>query len=308
MFCRQLSHSIIQLVTAAVFLLGGSGAFAVNGPSFDCSRGVRQTLAAILCTNQEAAQADWDLSTAYWASSTDNGNEKEFAESVYQRCALPRVEMEQERTARIIAQGLSGGMFGMPTPQPVTEQHVRCVISAFHNQAALLRNRLTGDALAESNLSPDQHKDIQIALARKGFLQNRVRGYGANADGQFGPNTRAAIKDFQRSIGAQATGYLSNEQRTALMPQTVPAGAGSSAQSLRNLSVQIVCRSALNFGQSAWDQDPKYSEYVAEATRRGLTIDACREMLSQPLPPQMQPRKHPHRGRYSLLKAVLAAG
>ena len=118
MFCRHHSYLIIQLATAAAFLLGGSGAFAVNGPSFDCSHGVRQTLAAILCTIQEAAQADWDLSTAYWASFTDNGNEKVFSESVYQRCALPRVEMEQERTARIIAQGLSGGMFSLPMPTP----------------------------------------------------------------------------------------------------------------------------------------------------------------------------------------------
>jgi hypothetical protein len=140
-FWRQHSHWIIQLAAAAAFVLGGSNAFAVDGPSFDCSRGVRQTLAVILCTNPEAAQADWDLSTAYWASFNDNRDEKAFSQRVYQRCALPRVETEEERTARIITQGLSGGMFGLPTPisQPVTEQHVRCVISEFHNRAADLR-------------------------------------------------------------------------------------------------------------------------------------------------------------------------
>lgn len=59
-------------------------------------------------------------------------------------------------------------------------------------------------ALAESNFTPDEHIDTQVALARKGFLRNRVRAYGASPDGQFGPNTRAAIKDFQRSIGTQS--------------------------------------------------------------------------------------------------------
>ena len=56
MFCRQLSYWIVQLATAA-FLLGGGSAFALDGPSFDC-HGVRQTLAVILCSNVEAAQAD----------------------------------------------------------------------------------------------------------------------------------------------------------------------------------------------------------------------------------------------------------
>jgi peptidoglycan hydrolase-like protein with peptidoglycan-binding domain len=298
MFCRQNRHWIIQLATAAAFSLHGSSAFAVNGPSFDCSRGVRQTLAAILCTNQEAAQADWDLSTAYWASFTDNGGEKAFSESIYQRCALPRVEMEQERTAGIFVERVSGGMFGprMLTAQPVTEQHVRCIVSAFHNRAAALRSRLTGDALTESNLSPDNHIDIQAALARKGFLQNRVRGYGANADGQFGPNTRAAIRDLQRSIGAQATGFLSSEQRLALVgtpeerevraappaearakQDAMVAGASARTGGMSTLIDQTVCRNAL--GQSGWDENPSYSGYVAEAERRGLTVNACRQML-----------------------------
>src|SRR5262249_37095570 len=122
---------------------------------------------------------------------------------------------------RVFIQQL-GSRFGrglpiIPASQPLTEQHVRCVVSAFHSRAAELRSRLTGDALVESKLSPEEHIEIQVALARKGFLQNRVRYYGTNADGQFGPNTRAAIKEFQRSVGAQATGYLSGEQRLALV-------------------------------------------------------------------------------------------
>jgi peptidoglycan hydrolase-like protein with peptidoglycan-binding domain len=59
--------------------------------------------------------------------------------------------------------------------------------------------------------------EIQDALINKGFLVNRVEGYRANADGSFGPNTRSAIKNFQRSIGASGTGFLSEQQRIELL-------------------------------------------------------------------------------------------
>ena len=55
--------------------------------------------------------------------------------------------------------------------------------------------------------------------------------------------------------------------------------AGASPQRVETSALldQTVCRNAL--GQSGWDQNPKFSEYVAEATRRGLTVNACRQML-----------------------------
>ena len=105
----------------------------------------------------------------------------------------------------------------IPGPQPITQNHVRCVITTYHNRAAMLRGKLQGDALVESKLSPEEHIEIQAALIQKGFLRNRFRDYGANADGQFGPNTRSAIKDFQRSIGARETGFLSDKQRVELV-------------------------------------------------------------------------------------------
>jgi hypothetical protein len=70
-----------------------------------------------------------------------------------------------------------GPGFLPPITQPLTEWHVKCVVNAFHNRAAGLRSRLTGDARAESNLSPEEHIEEQVALARKGFLQNRIQNY-----------------------------------------------------------------------------------------------------------------------------------
>ena len=105
----------------------------------------------------------------------------------------------------------------LPRGQPLTDSHIRCVANAFRRRAAELRTRLSGDALLEAKLSPEEHVAIQEALARRGLLQNRQATYGVNMDGQFGPNTRAAIKDFQRRIGAQPTGFLSEEQRLSLL-------------------------------------------------------------------------------------------
>ena len=117
--------------------------------------------------------------------------------------------------------------------------------------------------------------DIQVALARKEFLQNQVRGYGANADGQFGPNTRAAIKHFQRSTGAQTTGFLSNEQRAALITPTA-------AQSISKLENRTLCANALNAGTICVGLKSAFSKDVAEVARRGLTVDACRRLVFQP--------------------------
>jgi hypothetical protein len=148
--------TLIKLLTSfgLVASASWSQAFAIDGPSFDCSHGVRQTLAIVLCTNPAAAQADWDVNRAYWALFSDDSEEKNFNQYVNQRCALPRLETQQERAGRIVIQEL-GRRFGpglpmIPAVQPLTEQHVRCVITAFHNRAATLRGRLTGDALIES--------------------------------------------------------------------------------------------------------------------------------------------------------------
>jgi peptidoglycan hydrolase-like protein with peptidoglycan-binding domain len=223
MFLRLRRAVHLSAISAALLFSSANSLFAVEGPSFDCSSGVRQTLAVILCTVPEAAQADWNLNSAYWALFSDDREETTFNMAVNQRCALPPLETEQQRAGRVFIQDLRRRMGtglpipNIPSPQPLTEQHVRCVFNAFNTRAAALRDRLRGDALVESKLSPEEHIDVQVALDRKGFLRNRERRYGSNPDGQFGPNTRAAIRDFQRSINAEPTGFLSNEQRLTLL-------------------------------------------------------------------------------------------
>jgi Putative peptidoglycan binding domain len=203
-----------SFASIGAILLSGVPGFAIDGPSFDCTRGVNSALAHILCSSREAAQADWDLVSAYWASSSDDRDQRAFNQSVNKQCNLPRrLETADdvggafalELSRRILGQG-----FPVPGPQPITQNHVRCVIITFHNHAAMLRTKLKGEALAESNLSPEELKEIQVALIKKGFLRQRFSEYGANADGHFGPNTRSAIKEFQRSSMKLAFSQLNN--------------------------------------------------------------------------------------------------
>jgi hypothetical protein len=45
------------------------------------------------------------------------------------------------------------------------------------------------------------------------------------------------------------------------------------------LDNRVICSTALMPDRSAWDKDPNFSSYVTEAARRGLTVDACRQLI-----------------------------
>ena len=216
-------------------LLSGVPGFTVDGPSFDCTQGVNSALTTILCSAPEAARADWDLVSAYWAFSTDDRDQRAFSQSMNERCALPQLNTAEEAFAQELGRTIWGHRLPVPGPQPIIQNHVRCVITAFHNRAAMLRSQLKGDALAESNLRPEELKEIQVALIEKGFLRKRFQNYAVTPDGKFGPNTRSAIKDFQRSIGARETGFLSDKQRRELLesPQEREARAERAAAEAR---------------------------------------------------------------------------
>jgi hypothetical protein len=251
-----------------------SSVFAFDGPSFDCSHGVRQTLAAILCSVPEAAQADWDISNAYWALYSDDREETAFGQNVNKRCALPALESSQEQAGRILLQGMGNAMLGtqlpFPGPRTVTATHVRCVIDAFRDRARLIRSKLTGDALAESNLNPEDHIAIQEALAQKGFLQNRVKSYGASADGQFGPNTRSAITDFQRSIGVPPTGFLTESQRLSL----VETPEQRQARDSRVASEEKIRLDALQTQKAA--EERRQQEAIKREAERVASLEAAK--------------------------------
>jgi peptidoglycan hydrolase-like protein with peptidoglycan-binding domain len=69
------------------------------------------------------------------------------------------------------------------------------------------------DAQAEVTLTPEQRSVIQGQLVLLGFLNGE-------ADGEFGPNTREAIKKFQQSNRHAAANYLTEEERRTLLSQS----------------------------------------------------------------------------------------
>jgi uncharacterized protein len=165
-------------------------------PTFDCARG-RSLTAQVICLDQAGASADWDLTSAYWA--------RYFSIPEDSRRAF---EQAQERWLDTLNQ----------TCRRSQDQR-GCVLSAYRNRAAGYRNQLTGDALAESRLSPEQHGQIQLSLISKGLLDDK-------ADGEFGVNTRAGIRRFQAESGAVESDYLTPQQREQLLGDNLPNAAG----------------------------------------------------------------------------------
>ena len=94
--------------------------------------------------------------------------------------------------------------------QPFSREQVSCVTRAYRARAAAYRSKLAGDARAESNLSPGQLLQIQKALIEGGFLNDE-------ADGEFGPTTRNAIKQYQQANGFPQSNFLSATERQALL-------------------------------------------------------------------------------------------
>jgi hypothetical protein len=100
------------------------------------------------------------------------------------------------------------GLF--PNQFPVSSQQRSCVLTQFRTRANLYRSRLTGDALAESRLSPEQHVQIQSTLSTMGLLNG-------NPDGEFGPLTREAITRFHEQVGDSQNLFLTPAQMARLM-------------------------------------------------------------------------------------------
>lgn len=91
----------------------------------------------------------------------------------------------------------------------------------------------------EGMMTYADRRDVQTALARLGYYDGRI-------DGQFGPDTRAAIRRWQHEVGAEMTGALSGTQATRLVGQQVPLtldGGNALAQDNRHVRhTQIVMR------------------------------------------------------------------
>ena len=284
-FKRGGNFSLAALCAVA-FLLGGTAVshaqsgYIADRPTIDCSK-ARNAVALVLCSGPRAAQADWELSAAYWsyyftldaaARERMAADQRAWRQSLEPICALPRLMTREEQAGQQMAQAF-GRMFlgpGMviPGPAPITQAHVDCLLNAYHARAAALRSKLTGDALAEARLGPEQRADLQHALAAKGFLRSDQIGPGTG-DGEFGPITRTAIKQFQQSTGAAPTGFLSADQRTALLERPEERAAREA---------RIAAETARREAEEKARQDALTAKAAAEAKAKAeAEIAAARE-------------------------------
>ena len=248
---------IAAILLAATSVCYSQGGYVPGQPSIDCTK-AHNTVAVILCRAPEAAQADWELNSALWARYfTANDTQRQmldrdqqaWRQSLDQICSLPRYQTQEDQAGQAMAETFGRMMLGpgirIPGPQPITQAHVNCVVNAYHARAAMFRSKLTGDALAESQLSPEQHAELQQALAEKGFLRPDQIGSGTH-DGEFGPITRKAIEQFQQSLGASASGFLSDDQRSTLLesPQEREARVARAAADKKAKEDALVAQAA----------------------------------------------------------------
>lgn len=79
-------------------------------------------------------------------------------------------------------------------------------------------------AACEWALVPAREEGLGLNRAGRGQIQQGLRSEGfdpGGADGQFGPRTRAAIRNWQSARGARGTGYLDAAAATALQSTAV---------------------------------------------------------------------------------------
>jgi len=159
-------------------------------PTINCTN-AQNPLAILLCNDVRAAQSDWDVNAATWAYSGMLTNDD-----------LTAFQKEQVEWVRTVSRDCKLDA-SLPEPQR------RCVVANYQARANVLRGKLNGNALDEARLPPDVRANLQARLVANGLLSDRP-------DGEFGPNTRAAIRAFQQAKGAPETGFLSREEREAL--------------------------------------------------------------------------------------------
>jgi S1-C subfamily serine protease len=203
---------IVFLALSLTRASGESAPALSQKPTFRCER-AQTIIERIICLERFGSKADWDLSAATWARrfSLDEASREAFLQqheqwfqSVYLHCGL------------------------RPDQLAWWPQQGDCVLGAYQARARFYRSQLSGDALIESQLNPEQRAQLQVALSVLGLLDGE-------ADGEFGPLTRKAIRSFQESNGFQQSNFLTERQRSALLTQAHarqnPAAPGSPSPS-----------------------------------------------------------------------------
>jgi hypothetical protein len=201
-------HGTIIVVALSLFqLVGMSNLHAAEGPAtFDCSKD-RTALAVTVCSDEATMAAERRATASYLAA----------------YYGLPEARRPSFRSDHM--QWLNA-LTNRCSPPPSLRQanqpplSIECVRRLYAQRGDVYREKLTGLALEESNLSPTLAKKIQKRLVELHFLSGE-------ADGVFGANTRTGIRDYQASIEHVQSNFLSAEERDMLLepPQIQAQGS-----------------------------------------------------------------------------------
>ena len=166
-------------------------------PTFNCKH-ARDGVQRILCLDREGAEADWGLTSAFWA--------RHFSIAERKRKAFDRA---QRKWFSALAREC-----GLKTEQKDFATGDRdCVLGGIRRRTTEFLSQLQGDALDEAKLPPEALSDIQSGLTAYGFFN------GAD-DGKFGPSTRAAIRRYLASRHLPPSDFLSADQRKEIHRQS----------------------------------------------------------------------------------------
>lgn len=129
--------------------------------------------------------------------------------------------------------------------------------------------------LSERLLSPEQRREVQIALKDAGF-------YNATVDGAFGQGTRNSMVAWQRANGFDATGILTTAQRAALMRQFNALLEGLELATVRDTEAGI--EMTLPTGVVTFDRyEAPFAEYRASGDLPARVLLISQEGTSETL-------------------------
>ena len=165
---------------------------SASKPTISCVN-VQSPLAMFLCSDPNAAKADWDVSAAAWA----------YSGSLIDVAARTDFQKDQDGWVQSIIKSCR-------LDSSLSEPQRRCVIDSYRARTTTLLARLSSNAADEARLPPEQRAELQARLVLLGFMRDQP-------DGEFGPNTRAAIKAFQQTQHTPETGFLTREERQQLL-------------------------------------------------------------------------------------------
>jgi hypothetical protein len=258
-------HGTIVLVAmlSLQLQLGGMAHLrAAEGPAtLDCSKD-RSPLALAVCGDEAAIAAERRTTASYLAAYYAlpearrpgfRNDHTQWVNGLNSRCRRPS-DLR-------------------PGDQPALS--VECVRRLYTQRGEVYRKKLAGLALDEINLSPALLRKIQTRLIELKFLSS-------NADGAFGANTRAAIRNYQASIDHVQSDFLSPEERNMLLdPPAIQAQTWEPNQAVASETVSpaeaaIAQRSDGPSLQSTDDRPfrPQTTEHTGEQALEQKAADA----------------------------------